>query len=114
MTTRRHDAVTLKGLSSVSVEYDDVTGNVLRLIIRNDSPIYRLEAGFIGRGTGKAGRSREGGWDPLTGTVVIDIPPGQQPQMPIVPDGRGPEAEGEPDYYDTIGNYEVWARLVEV
>jgi len=109
MTTRRHDAITLKGLSSISVEYDDVTGNVLRLIITNDSPIYRLGAGFIGGGVGKAGRTREGGWDANFGTAVIEIPANQQPQMPIVPDGGDP---GREDYYDTIGNYEVWARLV--
>jgi len=110
MATRTHNAISLKdGLMSISVDYDDVSGEVLTLRIVNNHPTKTLEAGFIGHGNGKAGRSREGSWGPGSGLVEISIPAPQRPQMEIVPDGGDP---GREDYYDTIGNYEVWARMV--
>lgn len=91
---------------SASYVYDDVSGKVLRIIIVNTHPTRTIEAG-VTRDTG--GWERSGSWGPNSGTTVINIPPGQQPTLDLVPDGGD---AGRPDYYPTITGLTYWMLVV--
>ena len=107
MTVRTHTFAQFEDESmTVGYTYDDVTGEVLSVVVTNDHPTKTLAAGVIGLGNGKAGRSREGSWGPNFGTADIPIPSNQRPQMTLVPDGGGdPEQD-----YPTLDTLECWAR----
>jgi hypothetical protein len=110
MTVRTHTFARFEDESmTVGYTYDDTTGEVLSVIVTNNHPTKTLEAGVIGLGRGKAGRSREGSWGPNFGTAEISIPAPQRPQMDLVPDGGDP---GRDDYYPTLDTLECWARTV--
>ena len=97
------------GSMSASYTYDDASGRVLRVTIVNDHPTKTVEAG-VRRDSG--GWERSGSWGPNSGTTVIDIPPGQQPTLDLVPDGRSPGG-GEPDYYPTVAGLSYWMQVTD-
>jgi hypothetical protein len=78
-------------------DWDDANGDVvaIRVVNGSDQTVFlRLE----GTGSGPAGRSREGTFQP--GTTVIAIPAGQRPRFPVV------VTDGVAD----LGSYKVSVR----
>lgn len=93
---RTHTFRRAHGSIEASYVYDDQTGRLVRLIIRNDHPTLTVEMG-VEEWTHEAG--------PDTGTTTLDLPASRS--YPLVPDGG---ERGRPDDYPTI-DVKYWARL---
>lgn len=86
-------------------DWDDVTGDVLRVRCSQQSTRFDVRFDIIGLGSGRAGRSRSLTATAGSGDITVEIPAAQQPRYPVVADGEGGL---------TIEGYSVRASLIEV
>ena len=96
------------GLAYVEYEYDDVSGQMLTVRGVNDSDkdMWVRVSGNEDAGEA-AGVLYEYTFLANSGTTEWSIPPGQRKQFTLIPDGRGVDGEGEPDYGDTLAGLVV-------
>jgi hypothetical protein len=95
------------GLAYAEYDYDDATGEVLRVRASNT---HTRDLWVSIRGTDDSGAARGWRWE-LTvpahsGLTERRVPPGQRKRFRLEPDS------GSADPYDTLGGLEVEARLV--
>lgn len=104
MAERTHTFASFEdGRCVISYVYDDVSGKPLRIVAVNTHPTKTLYAGIERLTTGW---SRSGSWGPNSGTTTVNIPPGQQQQFALIPDGGS-----EVDPYPTLGDLQAWAYV---
>ena len=91
MAIRTHRVVTLQGVATAEYDYDDATGQILRVRGINDGPSdFYVRV----RGTADSGKAKnvdyEHTFPPYSGTTEFDIPIGQRKQFDLEPDGGSP------------------------
>ena len=103
MATRTHRPCSFGGVAHVEYDYDDATGEVLRVRVRNDS-----DAALRVRLSGTEGDAR--GWryertiPAHSGLTTRSIPPGQRKRFPLIPDGGSPDPAMR---YATLGGLSI-------
>ena len=69
---------------ALSFDWDDATGIVVLGRCVNTSSRFGVHVIIQGTGTGAGARSWEATYPADSGTNAVSIPPGQQPQFPVV------------------------------
>lgn len=91
MSIRTHRVVSLQGVAHVEYEYDDTTGQILRVRGTNDGPGDLYVHVW---GTASSGQASNADYQHTflagSGTTEFDIPQGQRKQFTLEPDGGSP------------------------
>jgi hypothetical protein len=101
---RTHRPVAFQGLAWFEYDYDDAKGQVVRVRGSNDGPgTLRVRMLGSAESEGAASFVYERTFPAHSGLTEVNVPQAQKrKRFALEPDGRGPAAADEPDYYPTL------------